>query len=67
MVDFKIVANLPSSMEPILSNIQKVDFWTKNQQKWRKSSKREFSQKWHLEQFIPFIMPFNFMQNIKKI
>ena len=38
----------------ILSNIQKVDFWTKNQQKWRKSAKREFSQKWSLEQFVPF-------------
>ena len=25
--------------EPILSNIQKVDFWSKNQQKWRKSAK----------------------------
>ena len=45
---------------------KKVDFWTKNQQKWRKSAKREFSQKWRLEQFNP-LMPFNFMQNIKKI
>ena len=42
------------SIEPILSNTQKVDFWTKNQQKWRKSAKPGFSQKWRLEKFIPF-------------
>ena len=29
---------------------KKVDFWTKNQQKWPKSVKREFSKKWRLGQ-----------------
>ena len=42
---------------------KKVDFWTKNQQKWRKSAKREFSQKWRLGPLIPS----TFIQNIKKI
>ena len=49
-----ILTDLSLSWNVHISNIQKADFWTKNQQKWPHSAKQEFYQKCCLGHFIPF-------------
>ena len=58
LMPFNFMQNIKKNMMSLFWAIyKKVDFWTKNQQKWRKSAKWEFFWK---------MVPSNFMRNMKK-